>query len=439
LSLLMDALRRAETSATADAPANEEITSLAAEPDHLPEKLDTMTLEPVDASLAEIPLEASNSERVLTGESPGTAIETGTNTAPESATGTPLHAGIAAPAAGGGTQQHQAQVALAASMVRKPVVRKHIVFILTGLFTVVLLLTTYYYWKRSNHRLPALPAVTVPSDPLPVTAATGGTLSAAEPVTVTADKRIRTSAPQRAFTDQPRSASPVISKPYNQASRTRPAASSATARGRSYRIKIHKSTRPGKVPSALKQAYRDYQRQAYQQAEQGYQKVLHRYPRNRDALLGLAAIALHRGDRQDARRYYERLLKMNPADKTAHLALQSLSAQQFSLENGSRIKYWLQTDPDNAQLHSALGNQYAAGSQWKEAQQAYFEAQRLAPDNADYAFNLAVSLDRLQLYPPALKAYIQARELAKKNGSLFDQAQLDRRIAQLQAQLEQTP
>ena len=54
-----------------------------------------------------------------------------------------------------------------------------------------------------------------------------------------------------------------------------------------------------------------------------------------------------------------------------------------------------------------LGNLYADQSQWAPAQQAYFQAHHLEPDNPDYAYNLAVGLDhaapaeaRPRLLPP---------------------------------------
>jgi len=184
---------------------------------------------------------------------------------------------------------------------------------------------------------------------------------------------------------------------------------------------------------ALRHAYQAYQRGDYTQAEQLYRQTLKSYPANRDAMLGLAAIALHDGNRRAARYYYERLVKADPADKTALLALQGLSGGQYSLESGSKLKYWLQTDQNNAQLHFALGNQYAASAQWKEAQQSYFEAYSLASGNADYAFNLAVSLDQLGQSSQALDFYRKAQQLAGKSGALFSASQLERRIHQLQS------
>ena len=66
------------------------------------------------------------------------------------------------------------------------------------------------------------------------------------------------------------------------------------------------------------------------------------------------------------------------------------------------------------------------------AQQAYFQAHHLQPDNPDYAYNLAVGLDHLgqnraraQLLPPALDLSF------KKGRANFDQSLVIQRIGQL--------
>jgi tetratricopeptide (TPR) repeat protein len=82
-------------------------------------------------------------------------------------------------------------------------------------------------------------------------------------------------------------------------------------------------------------------------------------------------------------------------------------------------------------LFQTLGNLYADQKRWSEAQAAYFEAYRGAPDNADYAYNLAVSLDQLRQHPAALSYY--ERALATGGVHRFDRAQAEERIRQLRA------
>jgi tetratricopeptide (TPR) repeat protein len=68
---------------------------------------------------------------------------------------------------------------------------------------------------------------------------------------------------------------------------------------------------------------------------------------------------------------------------------------------------------------------------WGEAQQSYFKAFNLSPNNALYAYNLAVSLDRLHQSAAALPYYEKAILLAKD--PTLDLDQIERRIQELRA------
>jgi Flp pilus assembly protein TadD len=82
-------------------------------------------------------------------------------------------------------------------------------------------------------------------------------------------------------------------------------------------------------------------------------------------------------------------------------------------------------------LHFALGNYYAEQARWGEAQQAYFNAYRLEPDNAELAFNLAVSLDRLGQKKSAAQYYQRALQLDPEHNAGFDHAKISQRIEEL--------
>ena len=53
------------------------------------------------------------------------------------------------------------------------------------------------------------------------------------------------------------------------------------------------------------------------------------------------------------------------------------------------LKQLIAREP-SAYLYFTLGNIYADQNRWPDAQQAYFQAHHLQPDNPDYAYNLAV-------------------------------------------------
>jgi len=180
--------------------------------------------------------------------------------------------------------------------------------------------------------------------------------------------------------------------------------------------------------SVLQQAYAKYQSGELASAEQLYLQVLQRDSRNRDALMGQAAIARKQGRQADARTLYGRLLTLNPKDSMAAAGLMALSGQGLSTGNATQLKLMLNEEPSAAHLHFALGNEYASHSHWSEAQQAYFEAYRFSPNNGDYAYNLAVSLERIGQPKAALDYYRRALELASGSAEGFDPVTVMQRI-----------
>ena len=166
-------------------------------------------------------------------------------------------------------------------------------------------------------------------------------------------------------------------------------------------------------------------------ARSNYQQALRSSPANRDALLGLAAVETRakRYDAADA--YYTRMLEIDPRDTHAQAGLINLRGQVDPLSTESRLKNMISAQPDAGFLHFTLGNQLAAQARWAEAQQAYFKAFGGEPDNPDYAFNLAVSLDQLHQVKPALDYYRRALALAEVRQASFDKAQASKRISQL--------
>lgn len=196
-------------------------------------------------------------------------------------------------------------------------------------------------------------------------------------------------------------------------------------------IKISRSKAPDDKGKVIRDAYIAYQKGAYGTAVEKYQEALKEFPDNRDALLGLGAIAVNSGDYNKAYHWYARLLSMNPRDEFAKAALISLQERSSLPNSESVIKSMLHDSPDAHFLHFTLGNIYAAGSRWAEAQQAFFDAYRLNSSNPDYALNLAISLDHIGQYGPALDYYNAALALSDKTPTRFDTAQVKTRIDDL--------
>ncbi len=163
-----------------------------------------------------------------------------------------------------------------------------------------------------------------------------------------------------------------------------------------------------------------------------YEEALREEPANRDAQLGLAALDVKAGRYEAAEGAYLRLLQANPRDAEAQAALIALRGARLDpLVAESRVKSLLAADPGAHALNFTLGNQLAQQGRWAEAQQEYFKAFSAEPDNADFAYNLAVSLDHIRQPRLALEYYRRAVSLARTRGAGFDPAAAQARILQL--------
>jgi len=185
------------------------------------------------------------------------------------------------------------------------------------------------------------------------------------------------------------------------------------------------------VDPQLERAYEAVQRNDLDTAREIYQGVLQRDPNNHDALLGMAAVDVRLRNYEPAEARYLRLLELDPRDGYAQAGLLALR-QADPVASESRLKNLLASQPDSPQLLFALGNQYALQSRWSEAQQAYFRALAADPENPDYAFNLAVSLDHLHQRPQAVEFYRRSLALADRRSATFDRALAAARARELQ-------
>ena len=83
-------------------------------------------------------------------------------------------------------------------------------------------------------------------------------------------------------------------------------------------------------------------------------------------------------------------------------------------------------------LHAALGNHYSQMARWTEASRSYASAVGLAPETADYLYNLAVSLDNLGDIQAAVETYQRALSLSEVGSYTFIQVDATARLQTLQ-------
>lgn len=197
-------------------------------------------------------------------------------------------------------------------------------------------------------------------------------------------------------------------------------------------MKLVSRTPAAGVDPTLLAAYQAFSRGEDASAQQQYRQVLQRDVRNVDALLGMAAIAQRQGRDADAAGWYQKVFEIEPRNTIAQSAVVRLQVNADVIGSESRLKNLLAQQPESANLHAALGNLFAEQNQWASAQAAYFNASRLAPNSADYAFNLAISLDQLGKPKLALAQYQRALELLNSSGAASpDRVQLEGRIRAL--------
>lgn len=185
---------------------------------------------------------------------------------------------------------------------------------------------------------------------------------------------------------------------------------------------------PAPAP-VLVEAYRQLQAGNLAQAEENYARHLSSEPHHVDALLGMAVIAQRRGQRAKSEHWYQQAIAASPGNSHAQAGIISLHGISNPQVAESQLLQALDTHADSAPLNFALGNLHASQKRWSEARLAYARALAADTDNPDYAYNLAVSLDRLDLTEEAEKHYRHALSVSGHHAGSFDREKLAVRLA----------
>ncbi|MEO8100939.1 MAG: tetratricopeptide repeat protein [Betaproteobacteria bacterium] len=197
-------------------------------------------------------------------------------------------------------------------------------------------------------------------------------------------------------------------------------------------LKLARSIESAAVSAELESAYAALRNADYPRARTLYANLVIADPLSIDAQLGMATALARSGDSTSAARHYRQALAIDPRNGVALAGLLAVSESRSpSLE--IELRTLVGRNPDTSSLRFTLGNLYASERRWVEAQQAYFEAYRLESGNADYMYNLAVSLDHLKQPKLALNYYQKAVAAKSKSGGQFDPAAVARRINELTA------
>ncbi len=197
-------------------------------------------------------------------------------------------------------------------------------------------------------------------------------------------------------------------------------------------VSFQKTNKADPVTEKLEAAWAAYDSAQYERAKRLYREILSVEKENRDALLGLGAIAIIEKNNIAARDIYMLLLRHDPRDSIAISALASLQdGETFTEADEKYLQDMLQKNPDDAHLNFALGNVYAQQQKWKLAQQSYFDAWQRDNKNADYIFNLAVSLDQLGKQKQAVDFYQDSLDQSAGRNVSFSREAVQQRLTEI--------
>ncbi|HEY0586386.1 MAG TPA: hypothetical protein VGD52_09655 [Pseudoduganella sp.] len=208
-------------------------------------------------------------------------------------------------------------------------------------------------------------------------------------------------------------------------------ASLKTAIGDTGNVQFVRGAAPAQVAPAVQNGYAALKAGDLATAHQQYDLALLQDPNNRDALLGAAAVALREHDGRQASSNYLRLLELDPNDPEALAGLAELRPGDLQA-NEIKLRGLARQHPDSGPVQFALGNVFARQGRWPEAQQSYFRAFSAMPENADYAFNLGVGLDRMNQPRLAQTYYRRALELAQSSPPTFNIDAVRKRLQMLE-------
>lgn len=451
MSLLMDALRRAEAEKKGAAaragqpPSMGEATTegLSLEP------LDVTTERSLEDTYDRVTTRTRAYMRDATVVADGTALET--DTTPPFMTAPPGPGGAAQPTV------VNAQTVFEAS--RGSGVPRVLVAIIGGAVLLAIgLAAVGFYAYQQTPSMPALPSpriaaqveapatgVLPPAAPAFVDTAPASTPPAVEPGPVPvppatppaappATPAAEGPAPPTLVVDASPAAAPPAVLSAQPVTRTLADPIPRDAEIASGEVRIARQPRDAARADAVTRAYAAFQLGSLDTARTLYAEALARDPARTDALLGLAAIAMRENRLAEAHRYYREVLRHEPRQPVASAALFMIEGSAGNDVTEARLKVLADNDADSPYLRFALGNLYARQRRWADAQEAFFAAYSRMPTNADYAFNLAVSLDQLGQRTAALEYYRKALVLRRTGPAAFDAAQASARVDAITAE-----
>jgi tetratricopeptide (TPR) repeat protein len=181
---------------------------------------------------------------------------------------------------------------------------------------------------------------------------------------------------------------------------------------------IRRSLLRAAVDSDILRGYKALEQNQFTQAREAYSQALANNPTQRDALLGIAYAHQALGNAEQAVATLRRLVELYPRDSDGMSALYLISGGD-PLSEETRFKQLLERSEYPSAVYYTLGVIYYEQSRFGEAERSFSRATALSPNQPDYAFNLALSLDQLGRARDAARQYVAALNLSNQTNAVF--------------------
>lgn len=177
---------------------------------------------------------------------------------------------------------------------------------------------------------------------------------------------------------------------------------------------------PASMEQQVEQAIALHRQGQIDAAEALYRRILHRNPRQVDALHFLGVLAAQRRDNDGAIKLIRRALELNPRYVDAHNNLGNvLAAMERFDEAAAAYRQTIELAPGNINAHCNLGVMLRRSGRFEEAIAACQQALALDARLAEVHLNLGKALVALERYEEALAAHREALRLQPGHASAY--------------------
>ena len=149
-----------------------------------------------------------------------------------------------------------------------------------------------------------------------------------------------------------------------------------------------------------------------------YKEVAVAYPRNEGALFGLAATYHQIGRTDQARVYYDRLLRINPDHRDALNNFLVLVAEESPEEALHQMQNLERKNPDFSPIPAQMAIIYSKMGNHQASKAKMLRAIQISPDNLAYQYNLAIMMDQQGNYTEAAALYRKLIEASQRGAAI---------------------